>query len=314
MKRREFLQKGSAGLAGLTMGSMLMNPETASAKKKSGMPVQQLSLKKGYMLGTFPDRNEYTIMEQFQMLRDAGFHGVEPDSGLDRAEVLAAKEETGLEIPSIVVSTHWSQPLTSPDPSVRQAGLDGLEIALEDAHEYGAGRLLLVPGRVTDEISYDTAYQRSQEEISKMVPLAEELRVTIAIENVWNRFLLSPMEAARYVDEFNSDYVGWYFDIGNILNYGWPEHWIRILGERISMLHIKEYSMEKRSSEGPGAGFRVNYLEGDNNWAEIMQALRDVGYSGEYGIAEPAFREQDVPHDRWLKEYISDRMDTIFAR
>jgi len=314
MKRREFLQKSSAGLAGLTMGSVLMNHETTSANKKTGQPVQELSLKKGYMLGTFPERNEYTVMQQFQMLKTAGFHGVEPDSGLDRSEVLAAKEETGLEIPSIVVSTHWSQPLTSPDPSVRQAGLDGLEIALEDAHEYGAARLLLVPGRVTDEITYDTAYKRSQEEISKMVPLAEELNVTIAIENVWNRFLLSPMEAARYVDEFNSDYVGWYFDIGNILNYGWPEHWIRILGERISMLHIKEYSMEKRNSEGPGAGFRTNYLEGDNNWAGIMQALRDVGYRGEYGIAEPAYREQDIPHDRWLKEYVSDRMDTIFAK
>jgi L-ribulose-5-phosphate 3-epimerase len=313
MKRRDFLRKGSAGLAGLTMGSMLMNPEIAAASSKKGERVENLSLKKGYMLGTFPDRNEYSVMEQFRMLRDAGFHGVEPDSGLDRSEVLAAKEDTGLEIPSIVVSTHWSQPLSSPDPEVRQAGLDGLEVALEDAHEYGAGRILLVPGRVTEEITYDTVYQRSQEEISKMVPLAEELGVTIAIENVWNRFLLSPMEAAKYVDDFNSDAVGFYFDIGNLLNYGWPQHWIRILGQRISMLHIKEYSMEKRSSEGPGAGFRVNYLEGDNNWPEIMQALRDIGYSGEYGIAEPAFREQDIPHDRWLKEYVSARMDQIFA-
>jgi L-ribulose-5-phosphate 3-epimerase len=315
MKRRDFLTKGAAGMAGLSMGSMLLKPESAVAAKaeKTGQRVEELALKKGYMLGTFPNRNEYSVMQQFRMLRDAGFEGVEPDSGLDRTEVLRAAEETGLEIPSIVVSTHWSQPLSSPDPAVRQAGLDGLEVALEDAHEYGAKRILLVPGRVTEETTYDVVYQRSQSEISKMVPLAEELGVTIAIENVWNRFLLSPLEAAKYVDEFNSDAVGWYFDIGNLMNYGWPQHWIRILGKRISMIHIKEYSMEKRNSEGPGAGFRVNYLEGDNNWPEIMEALRDVGYSGEYGIAEPPYREEEIPHDRWLKEYVSDRMDEIFS-
>ena len=160
-------------------------------------------------------------------------------------------------------------------------------------------------------MSYDDAYRRSQREIRKAVPLAEELGVIIAVENVWNRFLLSPMEAARYVDEFESPYVGWYFDIGNIRNYGWPEQWIRILGERIAMVHLKEYSMEKRNREGPRAGFRVNFLEGDNDWAAIMQAFRDIGYGG-YGIAEPPHRDPDLADDVWLKEYVSDRMDTIF--
>jgi L-ribulose-5-phosphate 3-epimerase len=309
MKRRDFIKKGSAGLAGFTMGSYLTESQPAEEISK----VEEAYLKKAYMLGTFPDRNDYTIIEQFQMLKNSGFHGVEPDSGLDRAEVLRARDETGLEIPSIVVSTHWSQPLSSPDPSVRQAGLDGLEIALEDAHEFGAECILLVPGRVTEEVTYDMVYQRTQAEISKMVPLAEELGVKIAIENVWNQFLLSPLEAARYVDEFNSDMVGWYFDIGNILNYGWPQHWIRILGERILMIHIKEYSIQKRDEEGPYAGFRVNYLEGSNNWPEIIKALREINYSGGYGIAEPAYREPDVSHERWLKEYVSDKMDTIFA-
>lgn len=309
MKRRDFIKKGSAGLAGLTMGSYLINSKPAEEFYKA----DDAYLKKAYMLGTFPNRNDYTIMEQFQMLENCGFHGVEPDSGLDRTEVLRARDETGLEIPSIVVSTHWSQPLSSPDPSVRRAGLDGVEIALEDAHEYGAKCILLVPGRVTEEVTYDMVYQRTQAEINKVVPLAEELGVKIAIENVWNQFLLSPLEAARYVDEFNSDAVGWYFDIGNILNYGWPQHWIRILGERIMMIHIKEYSIQKRNDEGPYAGFRVNYLEGSNNWPEIMKALKDINYNGKYGIAEPAFREPDVSHERWLKEYVSDRMDTIFA-
>ncbi len=311
MKRKEFLRTSSAGLAVLTLGSMF--PTSASAQTQKNIQDTESWLKKAYMLGTFPDRNEYSVMEQFQMLRDAGFHGVEPDSGMNRDEILEAKQETGLEIPSLVVSTHWTYPLSDPDPSTRRAGLDGLEIALEDAAEYGAKCILLVPGRVTEEVPYDLVYRRSQEEISKMVPMAEELGVTIAIENVWNQFLLSPMEAARYVDEFNSSNVGWYFDIGNIMNYGWPQHWIRILGKRISMIHIKEFSLEKRNQEGLWAGFQVNFLEGDNNWPEIMAALKDVGYEGGYGIAEPAYRDEDIPHDRWLKEYVSGRMDTIFA-
>ena len=311
MKRKEFLKTSTAGLAGLAAGSFFTKPAISASNVKSS--INEAWLKKGYMLGTFPDRNEYSVIEQFRMLRNAGFHGVEPDSGMDRNEILQAKEETDLEIPSIVVSTHWSHPLSSPDASVRQRGVDGLEIALEDAAEFGANCILLVPGRVTEEISYDDVYRRSQEEISKMVPLAEELGVTIAIENVWNQFLLSPMEAARYVDEFESPNVGWYFDIGNILNYGWPQHWIRILGKRIAMIHIKEFSLEKRNQEGLWAGFQVNYLEGDINWPEVMAALREVGYEGGYGIAEPAFRESDIPHDRWLKENISDRMDTIFS-
>src|SRR5690625_5943672 len=104
------------------------------------------------------------------------------------------------------------------------------------------------------------------------------------------------MEAARYVDEFESDKVGWYFDIGNIMNYGWPQHWIRTLGSRIVMIHIKEFDFTKRNQEGPYAGFNVNYLDGDNNWPEIMAALREVGYKGGYGIAEPPYRDADMDH------------------
>ena len=271
-----------------------------------------ITLKKGYMLGTFPDRDQYSLLEQFTMLREAGFHGVEPNSGLDREDVLNAKRETGLEIPSVVVSTHWNNPLSSGDEQVRRTGLNGLMTALEDAHAYGAKCVLLVPGVVNESVSYDEAYHRSQYEIRKAIPLAEELGVTIAIENVWNQFLLSPMEAARYVDEFESENVGWYMDVGNIMNYGLPQQWIRILGKRIVMVHIKEYSMRKRNEDGPWAGFRVNYLEGDSPWVEIMNALRDIGYEGGYGIAEPAYRDSDIDHGTWLQEYVSERMDTIF--
>ena len=310
MNRKEFIRIGSAGIAGLAMPPFSLNP-AADKQAEFGSTVQ-LDLKKGYMLGTFPSRGDYTLFEQFQMLKMAGFHGAEPDSGLNRTEVLEAIEATGLEIPSVVVSTHWREPLSSPDADVRRAGLEGLITALQDAHEYGAKCVLLVPGVVNENVSYDEAYRRSQEEIKKAVPMAEDLGVKIAVENVWNQFLLSPMEAARYVDEFESNAVGWYMDVGNIMNFGFPDQWIKILGKRIAMIHIKEYSMEKRNSEGPGAGFRVNYLEGDSNWPAIMNALRDIGYDGGYGIAEPAFRDPSIPHMQWLEEYVSQRMDRIF--
>src|SRR5437764_102613 len=122
-------------------------------------------------------------------------------------------------------------------------------------------------------------------QIRKAVPLAEELGVKIAVENVWNQFLLSPLEAARYVDEFKSPAVGWHFDVGNVINYGWPEQWIRILGKRIQKLHIKEFSRKKRDSEGLWKGFEVPLGEGDNNWPAVMQALDDIGYHG-WAMAE----------------------------
>ncbi|MEX2600760.1 MAG: sugar phosphate isomerase/epimerase family protein [Balneolaceae bacterium] len=309
MKRADFLKLGTAGLAGAAMPPVSVSgtqQERIRPHRLQGMP-----LRKALMLGTFPNRGDYTLMEQFEMLRDAGFDGVEPGSGLNREEVLAAREATGLEIPSVVVSTHWSQPLSSSDPSVREAGVEGLKTALYDAHEYDAGCVLLVPGVVNAEVSYDQAYRRSRYEIEQVLPLAEELNVVIAIENVWNHFLLSPMEAARYVDEFHSPWVGWYFDIGNILNYGWAYHWIRILGDRIVMIHIKEYSRQLRDEEGLWRGFRANLTEGDNNWPEIMKALEETGYSG-YAIAEPAYREPDVSDADWLREYVSGRMDRIF--
>jgi len=140
--------------------------------------------------------------------------------------------------------------------------------------------VLLVPAVVKKEVSYQDAYTRSQAEIRKAVPLAEELGVKIAVENVWNQFLLSPLEAARYVDEFNSPAVGWHFDVGNIINYGWPEQWVRILGKRIQKLHIKEFSRTRRDKEGLWKGFEVPLLEGDDDWPAVMKALDEVGYQG----------------------------------
>jgi hexulose-6-phosphate isomerase len=235
-------------------------------------------LKKGIMSDTIGIKG--SMLDQFKAVKDAGFDGVEVMSHRNQEEVLKARDATGLEIPSVCGTHHWGKPLSDPNPKVRADGLEAVQQTLRDAKRYGASSILLVPGVVTKEVSYAEAWQRTQEEIRKALPLAAELGVKIAIENVWNQFLLSPIEAARYVDEFNSPWVGWQFDCGNIVNYGWPEQWIRILGKRIVQVHIKEFSRTKRDKEGLWKGFDVALLEGDNDWPAIVKALDDIGYRG----------------------------------
>ena len=228
-----------------------------------------------------------TIAEKFEAAKLAGFDGVEVMSHLDRKEVLEAQKATGLIIPSVCNALHWKFLLSDPDPKVRDEGVAALKLSLEDAKAYGADTVLLVPGRVSEAVSYDDCWKRTVTEIKKVIPMAEKLRVKIAIENVWNNFLLSPMEAAGYVDQFKSRMIASYFDCGNILAYGWPEQWIKILGSRIAKVHIKEYSRKIADKQGKGAGFGVKLLEGDVNWPVVMKALDDIGYLGWTTIEQP---------------------------
>jgi len=275
MNRRTFLRHTGSALA-LASASLplLSRAETSTSKRP---------IKKAIMWATVGLKG--SVIEKMKAIKDAGFEGVEMMSHMDQDEVLKARDEVGLVIPSVCGRDHWSKPLSDPNPKVREVGLEALKQTLRDAKRYGATSVLLVPAVVNQNVSYLEAYQRSRAEIRKAVPLAEELGVKIAIENVWNQFLLSPLEAARYVDEFNSPAVGWHFDIGNVITYGWPEQWIRILGKRIQKLHIKEFSRKKRDNEGLWKGFHVNFLEGDNNWPAVMKALDDIGYNG-WGITE----------------------------
>ncbi|HMJ64163.1 MAG TPA: sugar phosphate isomerase/epimerase family protein [Candidatus Binatia bacterium] len=298
MNRRNFIHTtGIATAASLITPALAHAAEESSAKKRA--------IKKGIMYSTIAVKG--SVAEKFRAVKEAGFQGVEAMGGMDNDEVLAAAKENGLKIPSVCCHTHWAKPTSDPNPEVRKVGVEGLKTSLRDAKRYGATSVLFVPAVVNKQISYADAYKRSQEEIRKAIPVAEECGVVIAIENVWNQFLLSPLEAARYVDEFNSKWVGWHFDIGNVINYGWPEQWIRILGKRIQKLHIKEYSRKKRDKEGPGAGFGVDFLEGDNDWPAIMKALDEIGYDG-WGIAEQ--RGGNTPEG--LKD-LSERMGRIFA-
>ena len=274
MHRREFLKKGAAAMA----MTALVRPGLVLNAAESDSPSPKRSIHKAIMWGTVGVKG--SVLEKMKAVKAAGFEGVEMNSHMDHDEVVRARDEAGLIIPSVCGAHHWDKPLSHPDPKVREEGLEALKQTLRDAKRYGASSVLLVPAVVNKEVSYRDAYTRSQAEIRKAVPLAEELGVKIAIENVWNQFLLSPLEAARYVDEFNSPAVGWHFDVGNIINYGWPEQWVRILGKRIQKLHIKEFSRKRRDKEGLWKGFDVPLLEGDDDWPAVMKALDEVGYSG----------------------------------
>jgi L-ribulose-5-phosphate 3-epimerase len=272
MQRREFLKRGAGALLlasapGLSLSEAIA--ESPTAKRPIG---------KAIMWGTVGVKG--SILEKMKAVKAAGFEGVEMNSHMNQEEVVRARDEAGLVIPSVCGAHHWEKPLSHADPKVREEGLEALKQTLRDAKRYGASSVLLVPGVVNKDISYSDAYTRSQAEIRKAIPLAEELGVKIAIENVWNQFLLSPLEAARYVDEFNSPTVGWHFDVGNIINYGWPEQWVRVLGKRIQKLHIKEFSRKRRDHEGLWKGFDVPLMEGDDDWPAVMKALDEVGYSG----------------------------------
>jgi L-ribulose-5-phosphate 3-epimerase len=299
LNRREFLKAGGSALAVAALASpALAAGDSAAAPRKR-------RIKKAIMYATVEVKG--SVLERFKAIRDAGFEGVEPMSHMNQDEVLKALEATGLKAASTCCSTHWEKPVSHPDPKVRQEGLEGLKQALRDAKRYGASSVLFVPAVVNQDVSYLEAYQRSQEQIRKAIPLAEELGVKIAIENVWNHFLLSPLEAARYVDEFNSPWIGWHFDVGNVITYGWPEQWIHILGKRIQKLHIKEFSRDNANKQGLGKGFNVEFLKGDNGWPAVMKALDDIGYEG-WGIAE----QPGADSPEGLKK-LAGEMDRIFA-
>jgi L-ribulose-5-phosphate 3-epimerase len=256
-------------------------------------------IKKAIMYGTIGYKG--TVLQKLQAVAAAGFEGVEPMSHMNQDEVLKALDETGLKAASVCCYTHWGKPLSHPDPKVRQEGLEGLQQSLKDAKRYGATSVLLVPGIVNKQITYDDCFKRSVAEIKKAVPLAGELGVKIAIENVWNDFITKPEQAIAFLDAIDSPMVGWHFDIGNVLRYSPPETWIPVLGKRIVKLHVKEYSQFKK--------FDVQFLEGDNHWPAIMKALDEAGYAG-WGISEqPGGQSTDAAA---LKD-LSGRMTRIFA-
>jgi len=292
LDRRQVLSLSATLLAGSALGPHPRRPAR--------------TLRKGLGIGMIGPGA--TLGDKFLLARDCGFEGIELNgpSDLARDEVLAACEKSGLAVPSVVDSVHWQHSLGDADPEQRSLARAGLEAALRDAQAFKASSVLLVPALVDKGRPYDVAWKHSVAELRRVAPLAAELGVRIAVENVWNNFLLTPTEANRYLEEIGSDWVGWHLDLGNLLIYGWPEQWVRILGPRILKLHIKEYSRKKLNEVGRWAGFDVELGEGDNDWPAIMQALDEVGYDG-WGIAEVGGGDEARLRD------VSARMDRCFG-
>src|SRR5712691_8912815 len=267
LRRRDFLKLGG------TLAAAALTPAGLTAAEP---PAKKRALRKAIMYATIGIKG--SVLEKFQAVKAAGFEGVEPMSHMNQDEVLKAFDATGLKPASVCCESHWAKPLSHPDEKVRREGREGLQRALQDAKRYGATSVLLVPGVVNKDVPYDACFQRSVAEIKKAVPLAKELGVKIAIENVWNNFITKPEQAKAFLDAIDSPQVGWHFDIGNAVKFSPPETWIPVLGKRILKLHIKEWGNFK-----PSGGFGVRFFEGDNNWPAIMKALDDIGYDG-WGI------------------------------
>lgn len=293
--RRQFLTTAFQASA-LAATSTLQAQAPAAPKRQ---------LRKAIMGGTLGIKGSLT--EKYTAAKLAGYEGVEPAGGMNQQEVIDALGTSGLKAASVCCHTHWKQTLTHEDPKVREEGLQGVLTTLRDAKAYGTDSILVVPGTCSEIVPYDIAWERSIIELKKAVPLAKELGVKISIENVWNNFILSPLEAVRFLDEIGDPIVGWHFDIGNVLRYGWPEQWIKVLGKRINRIHVKEYSTKKMKDEGVWKGFDCDLTEGDNNWPAIMKALDDVGYTG-WAISEQ--RGGINPNGLTM---LTERMDRIFA-
>ena len=266
MDRRNFVKSTLATSASLTLGNsvMALNSSLAPAKK----PVLRLAVKYGMIkAGTTP-------LEKLTLAKKLGIQGVEVDSpsGLNKEEAKKAAEQTGVKIHGVIDSVHWRDTLSSPDEAIRAKGLKALISGIEDAKFFGADTLLLVPGVVNKDATYEQCYERSQIEVKKALPTAEKLGIKICIETVWNNFITKPEQLVQYIDDFKSPFVGAYFDCSNMVKYGVSSaDWIRKLGKRMVKFDFKGYSNTKQWC---GIG------EGDENWPEVLKALGEIGYDG----------------------------------
>jgi L-ribulose-5-phosphate 3-epimerase len=295
--RRDFLRASTASVALATIAPALFAADAQTA----ATPSRKRRFKKGIMWATIPGNG--SVLEKMKAVKAAGFDAVEMNSHMDQAEVLKARDETALEIVSVCDDVHWKKRLSDPDPKVRAEGLEALKQTLRDAKAYGTDSILLVPGVAKNGVTFDECWKRSIEQIRLAIPLAEELRVKISVENVWNDLITTEQQAVRYLDEINSPWVGWHFDVGNMICFGDPIDWIVALGKRINRVHVKEYSRDLAMRAGNrSAGFKVPLLQGANNWPGIMKALDQVGYTG------PLITEQNASLDE-----LSQALDKIMG-
>jgi len=289
VSRREFLVA-----SGVAVGAATLTSSLAAHAQDAAYP----PFKKAVITGMLP--KELSDPDKFALAKDCGFEGLEtgPMADLAQAEVFAQQaRDAGVPIHSIIYGG-WGAPLSDPDPAIQEKGRAEVEHALRCAKAIGADNILLVPAVVKPNVRYIDAYERSQKHIRSLIPVAEELGVVITIEEVWNDFLLSPLEFARYVDEFDSPFVQAYFDVGNVVAFGYPQDWIRTLGKRIVKVHLKDFKRDTREW--------TNLMEGSVDWPEVRKAFAEIGYEG-YVTAELSGGDEAYLRD------LSERMSKIAA-
>jgi L-ribulose-5-phosphate 3-epimerase len=273
--RRTFVKTLAAALGTAAAG---LEAQQKPAPGGSASPGNPAVMKKSTLISMLP--RDRPFAERFAIAREAGFEAVEMQTMTSEAQAAEAKEasaKTGLKIHSVMNSDHWRLPLSSSDPEVVSGSVKGMETSLKNAVLWGADAVLLVPAVVDANTSYRDAWTRSQRVIrERLLPMARDMKVVIAVEEVWNKFLLSPLEFARYVDEFDSPWVKAYFDVGNVVLYGFPQDWIRTLGSRIVKVHLKDFAMDRKSSQYAWK----NLGEGDIDWPQVRKAFGEIGYGG----------------------------------
>src|SRR5437764_1451146 len=305
--RREFLKSSvtaaacATGLGDTSIALLAASPADAARTSNATSPTAStpLPIKKGLVYSMLPTTLSHA--DRFNLARNTGFEVVQALTTPDQhtaEEIKNAADKANVRIDSVMNVDHWQYPLSSSDPAVVEKSLAGMRTSLRNAKLWGADVVLLVPAVVNPQTTYRDAWTRSQREIRKLVPLAAELKIVIAIEEVWNKFLLSPLEMDNYVRGFQSPWVKAWFDVGNVLLYGYPQDWIRTLAKSIVKLHVKDF---KRTKEGYAW---VNLGDGDADWAEVRKALSEIGYAGS------AIAELESGDEAYLRD-LSLRMDRL---
>ncbi len=213
-------------------------------------------------------------------------------------EIKKAADDAKIRIDSVMNMDHWKYPLSAADSAVVDKSLAGMRTSLRNAKLWGSDAVLLVPAVVDPKTSYRDAWTRSQKQIRSLLPMAEEWKVVIALEEVWNKFLLSPLEMARYIEEFHSPWIKAWFDVGNVMFYGYPQDWIRTLGKNIYKVHLKDFKRKESGYEW------VNLGDGDVDWPAVRAAFAEVGYAGS------AIVELEKGDEAYLRD-VSRRVDKL---
>ncbi len=296
--RREFLGRSVAGAA-LAAGALGLAGGMAQAAPKRDIVK---SLKFGMIAAEDASGKQLSVADRLKVAVDAGFTAVEPNTIFNAAELKEmadGAEKAGIKIDAFVCSTHWGSPLSAKDPAVYEKTIDGMKTTLQNAKDVGADMALLVPAVVNPETTYQEAWTRSVERTKQLAEEAERLGVTIGIENVWNKFLLSPLEGKQFIQDVGSDYVKFWFDVGNVVLFGYPQDWIRTLGSDIARVDVKDFDAGSKNF--------VPLMKGSVDWPEVMKAFDEIGYTGVFAA------EVQGGDLAYLTEKVSKPMDAFIA-